>query len=84
MSIVIVVSAPPDRCAYRCADARSAARSAESAIWRLLREGRRVNVIVQAEDLRVERELRAYFRDLIAAEAELLRRRARSHGGAAV
>lgn len=70
MSIVIVVSSPPDRQAYRSEDPRSAAVLAEKAIWPLLKLGRRVHVIVQATDPAVEKTLQRYFRDLIRVEAE--------------
>ncbi len=70
MSIVIVVSSPPDRQAYRSDDPRSATVLAEKAIWPLLKLGRKVNVVVQATDPNVEKNLQRYFRDLIRTETE--------------
>lgn len=70
MSIVIVVSSPPDRQVYRSEDPRSAVVSAEKAIWPLLKSGRKVQVVVQAVDPSVEASLTVYFRDLIRTEAE--------------
>lgn len=72
MSILIVVSAAPDRQAYRSNDARAAAVLAEKAIWPLLKAGRAVHVLVQASEAGVENALRSYFRELIETEAGVI------------
>ena len=70
MNIVIVVSSPPDRQAFRSDDPRSAAILAEKSLWPRLKCGRKVQVTVQASDPAIEASLTAYFRDLIRTESE--------------
>ncbi|MCC2098846.1 MAG: hypothetical protein KDJ29_18285 [Hyphomicrobiales bacterium] len=70
MSVVIVVSSPPDRKAYRSNDPRSAVVLAEKALWPLLESGRKVSVIVQATDVQLQQSLQRYFRDLVRVEQE--------------
>ncbi|MGE3248188.1 MAG: hypothetical protein AB7F96_08355 [Beijerinckiaceae bacterium] len=83
MSVVIVVSSPPDRQAFRSMDGRSAAILAEKALWPLLKAGRKVNVIVQATEPHVEKSLNAYFRELVRSESEFFARHIAPRGASA-
>jgi hypothetical protein len=70
MSVVIVISSPPDRKAYRSSDPRSAVLLAEQALWPMLESGRKVSVIVQATDMQLQQSLQRYFQDLVRTEVE--------------